>query len=120
MSLPGYAAEASVYRSSGRYRAAMTAGGLPLGGVAVPQQAELLPPFPFFCFPPVCPPGGVQTCCLFTPFGGYRCFTRQCPYPPGCQGLAGCELFRCECATVHHGILGPPRPGFPCGTCIHI
>ena len=119
MSIPGYGAEASLYRSAGQYRATMMAGLAIPNGVALPQQAELLSPFPLICFPRVCPPGGVQTCCLWT-LRGSHCFTRQCPFPPECQGLAGCELFRCECATIHLGILGPPRPGFPCGTCIHI
>ena len=79
MSIPGYGAEASVYRSSGRYRAAQAAGLALRDGVAIPQQAELLSPFIFFCYPPVCPPGGVQTCCLWTPLGGYHCITHRCP-----------------------------------------
>jgi hypothetical protein len=43
MTMPGYRAEASLYRSSGQYRAALAAGFAPLGGVAVPQQSDLLP-----------------------------------------------------------------------------
>ena len=39
MSIPGYGAEASIYRSTGRYHTALTAGMAPPGGVAVPQQA---------------------------------------------------------------------------------
>jgi hypothetical protein len=37
MTMSGYRAEASLYRSSGQYRAALAAGFLPLGG-AFPQQ----------------------------------------------------------------------------------
>jgi hypothetical protein len=40
MTIPGYCAEASLYRSSGQYRAALAAGLAPLGGGAVPQQAR--------------------------------------------------------------------------------
>jgi hypothetical protein len=122
MSVPGYGAEASLYRSTGQYRAAMMAGVVQPGGVAVPQQAEILPSFPFFhCSPPVCPPGGgVQRCCYWMPFGGYQCFTHQCPPgpPPQCRGLSGCALFQCECRSTG-GIVGPPGPGRPCGSCIH-
>lgn len=116
MSVPGYAAEASLYRSTGQYRAAMMAGVVQPGGIAVPQQAELLPSFSFLrCYPPVCPPGGVQFCC----FGPY-CWQNQCPPgpPPQCQGLSGCELFQCECHSTG-GIVDHPGPGHPCGTCIH-
>jgi hypothetical protein len=47
MSIPGYGAEASVYRSSVQYRAALAAGVTQWDGAAVPQQAEsLLAPIP--------------------------------------------------------------------------
>ena len=121
MRIPGFAAEASVYQPSGQYCAAMIAGFALPNGVAIPQQMGLEPISHFFCFPKVCFPGGVQTCCSSTPFGGIHCSTNQCPPPPPppqCQGKSGCDLFRCECHSTD-GILGPPRPGFPCGTCIH-
>ena len=43
MSVPGYGAEASLYRSTGQYRAAMMAGVVQPGGVAVPVVASVMP-----------------------------------------------------------------------------
>jgi hypothetical protein len=74
MPVPGYGAEASIYRSTGQYRAALAAGIAPPGGVAVPQQVPL-------------PCWGLQGCALF------RC---ECWviggtwYPPLLPWLPGC------------------------------
>jgi hypothetical protein len=69
MTIPGYRAEASLYRSSGQYRAALAADLAPFGGVAVPQQSGLLP-FAAISQDPcqrVCAQGGgaaARSCCL--------------------------------------------------------
>ena len=91
MSIPGYGAEASLYRSSAQYRAAL-AGLAQSAAVAIPQQIE----YPWlFCVPRLCPPSGIQQCCSWTPFG-HRCFTRRCRPDPcaGCRTFAQC----CTCA----------------------
>lgn len=77
MSLPGYSAEASLYHSSGHYRATVTAGFALPNAVAIPQQKGLWTWPPIICFP-FCVPPGIQICCYRGPFG-YRCFTHRCP-----------------------------------------
>lgn len=75
MSLPGYGAEASIYRPSSEYRAAMMAGGVQRGGIAVPQQAGPLP-WPSIMCSPFCGPFG-RICCYRLPFY-YWCFRLPC------------------------------------------
>ena len=81
MSLPGYSAEASVYRSSGHYRSAAPALAAPSSAAAVPQLWN----FSFYCGP--CLPSHVQHCCellggVAGVVGGeplhYNCFWRHC------------------------------------------
>jgi hypothetical protein len=96
MMIPGYSADASLYRSAGHYRAGLAGLARP-DGVALPQQMESLitPPW-LVCVPRLCPPsGGVQYCCYWGPFG-HRCFTRTCPPDPcaHCRTPAQC----CICA----------------------
>jgi hypothetical protein len=78
MSLPGFGAEASLYRSTGQYRAALAAGLAQPSGIAIPQQIEspIISPWTV-CVPRVCPPSGVQYCCYWSPFG-HGCFFHAC------------------------------------------
>ncbi len=78
MNIPGFDAEASLYKSSRQYQA--VAFRVQPNGVAIAPQEGLLP-IRQFCFPHVCIPGGVQHCCYWTPLG-WRCWTRYCPPDP--------------------------------------
>ena len=74
MNTPLFTAEASLYKTSERYR--LTAAWA-AGSQRVTPQQDFVPPLPipgFFCFPCV---GGLQRCCLFG-----RCFILPCGIVP--------------------------------------
>jgi hypothetical protein len=74
MSTPGFSADISLYRARTHYRGARTLG---LGAGISPQQLgnDLV-----VCTPRICPPGGIQRCCILTAHG-WQCSWHRCDRP---------------------------------------
>jgi hypothetical protein len=91
MPVPGYNAEASIYRSAGQYRAAMVAGTAPPDGVAVPSQAGLS------CSP--CDPDSFSQTCSYT----QACTPPPPPPPPECRNCRSKDQSEMCCTDCYGG-----------------
>jgi hypothetical protein len=90
MRTPGFAAEATLYRSPSQY---CTSGSVSAAGGILAQRRA------------ADQSRGIVSQLLLR--------------PNPCEGLGGCALARCECHATG-GIMGPPDPPyFPCGFCVH-
>jgi len=100
MTLPGFTADSSIYRTRLSYYTAMGSGAL--GVPADPMASgDITMAGSCTCTDPGC--------------------TWTCPPPPPdpcqrCNSLSGCARFKCFCKCAG-GVLTPPNPWFPCGEC---
>ncbi len=104
MTMPGFSAEASVYKGRTYYQSAV--GPSQNGGITLQQLAPLLPG-PVGCWPPKCPASGSRLCCWQSRFGYHcdrvPCFVdpcENCRTPAECCACAGGIWTRWGCSTV--------------------
>ncbi len=116
MTLPGFNAETSMYKSGVHYRLmGLWAARAALDPAAI--RIAVGRPQPVPCVPS-CSPGAPRQCCWPAPDGTYQCLTVFCPPPPPdcnmeCGHLRGCGRLQCDCDCW--GGVPADDPTAPCG-----